>query len=204
MKKTPAWLVVVLAVCLIGGGGVSALAAAQAFPGFQLFGAKSETHTTQIINAVTREQQVVLLSLAIQGISTKEQGRTTFLGVEVPGTERAAFLEYRFKAKVGVDGKQVHIEQTGEKEYRVSIPRFVFIGHSDESFRVAAENNGVLSFASAPIDTTEMINTLLNDEAQRTYVTSNEELLRDQAKAFYTGIIAGIDPDITLEFRFQS
>lgn len=204
MKKTRAWLVVLLAVCLIGGGGVAALAAAQAFPGFQLFGAKSETRTDQIINAVTREQQVVLLSLAIQGITTKEQGPTTFLGVDVPGTERASFLEYRFKAKVGVDGKQVHIEQTGEKEYRVSIPRFVFIGHSDVNFRLAAEKNGVLSFASAPIDTTEMINTLLNDEAQRTYVTSNEELLRDQAKVFYTGIISGIDAGIALDFEFHS
>jgi len=204
MKKTRAWLVVLLAVCLIGGGGVAALAAAQAFPGFQLFGGKSETRTTQIINAVTREQQVVLLSLAIQGITTKEQGPTTFLGVEVPGTERAAFLEYRFKAKVGLDGKYVHIQQTGEKEYLVSIPRFIFIGHSDENFRVAAENNGMLSFASAPIETTEMINTLLNDEAQRTYVTSNEELLRDQAKVFYTGIISGIDAGIALDFEFQS
>ncbi len=205
MKKTRAWLVVLLAVCLVGGGGVAALAAVQAFPGIQLFGTtNSETRTTQIINAVTREQQVVLLSLAIQGITTKEQGRTTFLGVEVPGTERTAFLEYRFKAKVGVDGKEVHIKQIGEKEYLVSIPRFIFIGHSDEHFRVAAEHNGALSFASAPIDTTEMINVLLNDEAQQTYVTSNEELLRDQAKFFYAGIISGIDAGITLEFQFSS
>ena len=56
MKTARAWLVGLLAVCLVGGGAVAALGAAQAFPGFQLFGTSSETRTTQIINSVTREE----------------------------------------------------------------------------------------------------------------------------------------------------
>lgn len=204
MKTARAWLVGLLAVCLVGAGAAAAVGTAKLFPGFQLFGANSETRNTQIVTAVSREQQVVLLSLAIQGMVVKDQGRTKFLGIEVPGSERAAFLEYTFKAKVGIDGKDVHITPQGEKGYLVSVPGFTFIGHSDERFRVAAENNGVMSFASAPIDTVEMINNLLDDKAQRTYVDSNEELLRDQAKVFYTGIISGIDPTISLDFEFRS
>lgn len=204
MKMMRVGLAVVAAVVLVGAGAVAALGAAQAFPGIQLFGTNSETKNTQIITAVAREQQVVLLSLAIQGIVVKDQNRTKFLGVEVPGSERATFLEYGFKAKVGIDGEDVQIAQTGENEYLVTIPSFTFIGHSDEHFRVAAESNGALSFATPPIDTVEMINSLLNDEAQRTYVDSNDELLKDQAKVFYAGIISGIDPTISLTFEFAS
>lgn len=204
MKTARAWLVGLLAICLVGGGAVAALGAAQVFPGFQLFGASSETRTTQIINSVVREEQIVLLSLGIQGITEREQGRTRFLGVEVPGSERAAFLEYGFNAKVGIDGKDVRIEQTGDKEFVVYVPKFAFIGHSNEHFKLVAENNGALSWVTPEIDTVEMINNMLNDEAQLTYVDSNEETLKDQAKVFYTGIISGIDPTISLSFEFRS
>ena len=204
MKSARAWLVGLLAVGLVGGGAVAALAAVHSFPGFQLFGTSSETRTTQIINSVTREEQIVLLSLGIQGITVKEQGRSTFLGVEVPGSERAAYLEYGFNAKVGIDGKDVRITQAGDKQFVVSVPKFAFIGHSNEHFKVVAENNGVLSWVTQEIDTVEMINNLLNDEGQRKYVDSNEEILKDQAKAFYTGIISSIDPTISLNFEFRS
>jgi hypothetical protein len=202
MKAVRVGLVGLLALGLIGGGAAAALAVAQAFPGFGLFGVKSETRTTQIVNAVTREQQVALLSLGIQGITKKEQGRINILGVEVPGSERAVFMQYGFTAKVGIDGKSVRITPKGEKEYIVSVPKFLFIGHSDEHFELAVENNGVLSWTSPEIDKLEMINALLNDQAQLAYIEQNRETLKDQAKSFYSGIIASVDPTISLSFEF--
>lgn len=201
MKKLRGWLIGVLAIALIGVGAAAAVGATQFMP--NLFAAgKTEVHTSEIISAVTREEQVVLLSLAIQGISVKDQGPTKFMGVDVPGSERASFLEYSFKAKVGLDGRSVRIERAGEKGYVVTIPKFIFIGHSDEKFRVAAERNGALSFASAPIDSMAMVNTLLGDESQQGYIDSNVEVLKAQAQSFYTGIIAGIDPEASLRFEF--
>ncbi|HSK32341.1 MAG TPA: hypothetical protein VK903_02540, partial [Propionicimonas sp.] len=85
----------------------------------------------------------------------------------------------------------------------ISIPRFIFIGHSNESFQTVVETNGVLSFTTPEIDTAEVITNVLNDEAKSQYIASNNELLRDQAKAFYTGIINAIDPTITVEFEFS-
>ena len=102
----PAWLILLLSVCLVAAGALIGVVTVRALPGIEAFGTESESSNTQIVNAVTREQQVVLLSLGIQGIATKTR-TTTFLGVEVPGSERATFLQYAFRAKLGVDGKDV-------------------------------------------------------------------------------------------------
>ena len=201
-RRTPRWLVVVLAACLVAAGALVSVVAMRSLPGLTPFGTQSESSNTQIVKSVTREEQVVLLSLGIQGIATKNSN-ATFMGVQVPGTDRATFLQYSFNAKIGLDGKDVRITQTGDKEYVVAIPRFIFIGHSNEEFKVAAEGNGVLSWATPQIDTVEMINSILNDEAQAQYITSNKELLKDQATAFYTGIIAAVDPTVTVSVEFS-
>jgi hypothetical protein len=123
--------------------------------------------------------------------------------VTIPGSERASFLQYSFNAKLGVEGKDVQIAPKGEKGLLISIPRFIFIGHSNESFQTVVETNGVLSFTTPEIDTAEVITNVLNDGAKSKYIASNDEILRDQAKAFYTGIINAIDPTITVEFEFS-
>lgn len=201
-RRTPRWLVALLAVCLVTAGAAASVVAMRALPGMAILGMESGGSNTQIVNSVTREEQVVLLSLGIQGISTKN-ANATFMGQKVPGTERATFLQYSFNAKIGIDGKDVKIEQTGDKEYLVSIPRFIFLGHSNEAFRVAAEGNGVLSWATPEIDTVEMINNILNDEAQAQYITANQETLKEQATAFYAGIIAAVDPTVTVRVVFD-
>lgn len=48
-----------------------------------------------------------------------------------------------------------------------------------------------------------MINNILSDENKQKYITQNEAALKEQAKAFYSGIIAGVDPEITIEFEFE-
>jgi hypothetical protein len=93
--------------------------------------------------------------------------------------------------------------QTGESDLLVSIPGFIFIGHDNESFRSIVEDNGALSWATPEIDTVEMINKILNDDAQGQYIDSNREILEDQARAFYTGIVTSIDPTIAIRFEFR-
>ena len=185
--------VVVPAVALIVGVAL-ALGAMQFLPGLSAFRSTSESRNTQVINAIQREEQIVLLSLGIQGISERKEGRQ-FFGVDIPGANRAAFLQYNFKAKLGLEGADVQIEPVGENMYRIALPAFKFIGHDDVNFRMAAEENGVLSWITPEIDTVETINQILNDEAQTQYVEDHREVLEDQAMAFYSGIIRSVDPD---------
>lgn len=196
-RRTAPWLVV--AVLL---GALVTYGAMRALPDLALFDSDSEARHTQIVSSITRQEQVVLLSLGIQGIAEQTE-RGSFLGVDVPGSGRATFVQYGFNAKLGIDGGDVRIEQAGEGDLVISIPEFIFIGHDDESFRTVVEDNGVLSWVTPQIDAVEMIDDILDGDAQGQYVDANRETLEDQAEVFYRSVVAGIDPtiDVTFEFR---
>lgn len=163
--------------------------------------ATTESRDTSVITAVTTEEKVVLLTLGIQGLMT-ENTTSALLGVTIPGSDRSSFIQYSFNARIGIEGEDVTIEETGESEYLIGIPEFVFIGHDDETFDLVAEDNGVLSFVTPEIDSVEMINTILNDGAEDEYVEKNSEVLQEQAMAFYRGIVSSVDPDAVIAFEF--
>lgn len=200
MKKLLRSVAIVLVSLLAGGALLFGLQ--NAFPNLSPFQSTSASSNTQIINAIERKEQVVLLSLGIQGISERTAG-STFFGIDIPGTSRASFLQYNFNAKLGLEGKDVKVDRMGDHRYRLSVPAFIFIGHDNVSFKMAAESNGVLSWATAQINPVETINQILNDEAKSQYVTANQQILTDQAKAFYTGIIRSVDPAAEVTFDFS-
>jgi hypothetical protein len=193
--------VVTVLVTLVAGGALL-IGAQNVWPNLSPLQTTSASRDTQIVNAIERKEQVVLLSLSIQGISERTAG-SKFFGIDIPGSNRASFLQYNFNAKLGLEGKDVKIERTGESQYRMSMPAFTFIGHDNVSFKLAAENNGVLSWATPQIDPVETINQILNDDAKSQYVTANQQILTDQAKSFYTGIIRSVDPSAEVTFDFS-
>jgi hypothetical protein len=199
LKRALLWPLALVVLCF---ATVGAVVAVDRFTDFSILDDRSESRSTQVINAVTREEQVVLVSLGIQGID-EETVTSTFFGLDVPLSDRATFLQYNFDAKLGIEGGDVQIEETGVDEFLVSIPDFVFIGHDNETFRLVAEDNGVLSFVTPDNDSAEMITRILNDDTKDQYVESNAEILRDQAESFYSGIISAIDPAISLQFEFS-
>ena len=166
-------------------------------------GIKSESHDSQVIQAIERTQEVSLLRLGIQGIKEKDQSAEIF-GKSIPGTGRKVFLQYNFDAKLGVNGAQVKVTKTGENAYLISVPEFIFIGYDEPTFKVAVEDGDVLSWATADIDKVAMVNEILNDDARKTYLTSNEDLLQDQTKTFYDSLITSIDPALVTTFEFSS
>ncbi|MBO3095307.1 hypothetical protein [Cellulomonas dongxiuzhuiae] len=195
--RTAAW--VVGAACV---GALLAYGVMRAFPDLSLFDVGSQDRDAEIVSSITREEQVVLLSLGIQGIA--EQSETgSFLGMDVPGTGRSSFVQYGFNAKLGIEGSDVRIDRAGEDELVISVPEFIFIGHDDESFRTVVEDNGVLSWVTPQIDTVEMINNVLDEGGQDQYIDENREILEDQARAFYTAIVTSIDPTVALRFEFR-
>lgn len=168
----------------------------------QFFGSSSETRDSQVITAIKREEQVVLLSLGVQGLHNKDSNSELW-GVDIPWSDRTSTLEYSFTAKLGIEGGEVAIEPDGEDAYRITIPAFIFIGHQNENFRVAVDDHGVLSWITPEFDTADLITEILNDDAKDQYIADNEQQLKDQAEVFYRGIVTGIDPDITLTFEFK-
>ncbi|MBP8918957.1 MAG: hypothetical protein KBG85_04555 [Micropruina sp.] len=200
-KRLRTWLIILLAVGLFGAGVVAAVGVSRVLPNLPYFGTDSSSRNTQIVHAVTRTEQVSLMSLGIQGISSKNQ-KSTFQGIDIPGSERASFIQYSFSAKLGIEGKSVKIAQVAASEYLVSVPKFVFIGHSDVDFRLVIESSGVVSWVTPKIDTVEMVNAILNDGSKDQYIIANSEILKDQAKSFYGRIVSSIDPSISLKFEF--
>ncbi len=154
-----------------------------------------------MVQAVTRVQEVALLSLHIEGVA-RHESNGEILGVAVPASEKTTLIQYKFDAKLGIDGSQVKIEPTGPESFRVTIPQFIGIGFDDPEFEEPLESNNPLSWLAAPAVQTRMMNNVLSDENKQKYVTQNEEALKDQAKAFYPGIIASVDPEVTLDFEF--
>lgn len=162
----------------------------------------SASHQSEAITALERQEQIVLLSTSTQGLMEGKK-YTNLFGRKLPGSSRTQFLQYSYRAKLGIEGSEVDIEQVGENRYLVSVPSFVFIGYEDPHVETVVEQWGALSFATAQIDTTESINRILDPEMKTGHIEDNLEILQDQTRVFSTGIIHGIDGDIELDFEFK-
>lgn len=195
------WLILGTVILLLAVGVALALGASKIFPGLLPFTSVSESHDSQVIQSVTRTEQIALVSLGIQGIS-QQKGASKFYGVTVPGSERRTMLQYGFEAKLGVDGKDVTIKSAGEGAYVITVPRFIFIGHDNEKFETVIDENGALSWTTPEIDTAKMISGILSDSGKQEYIAKNEDLLKDQTKAFYGNIVRAIDPKAEVTFDF--
>ncbi|MET3809409.1 hypothetical protein [Arthrobacter sp. UYEF3] len=195
----PLLLITVLVVAGTGAafafGGLNALAISS------LFTSSSNERDSQVVQAVTRVQEVALLSLHIEGV-TRHESNGEILGVAIPASEKTTLIQYKFDAKLGVDGSQVKIEPIGPKSFRVTIPQFIGIGFDNPVFEDPLESNNALSWLTPPAVQTRMINNILSDENKQKYITQNAVALKEQAKVFYSGIIASVDPEITIDFEF--
>lgn len=113
-------------------------------------------------------------------------------------------LTYAFDAKLGIEGKDVSIVESGTNEYTVTIPEFIFIGHENLTYGVLNEENGLLSWVTPEIEENEMMELVLGADAQRTYIEQQKDILQEQSIEFYSGIVKSIDPDIKLKFEYAN
>lgn len=188
----------VLVVALLGGGF---LLGSSNFLGSPVQ-TVTETDSSEVIHAVERREEIVLVSTATQGLHTTENAAKLFKW-GIPGSQKVNILQYQFTAKLGIDGKDVHIEEVAPDHFKLTIPPFKFLGFSDPEFKTVHEHGKVLSFVTADIYVAEGINEVLNEEKREEHILMNLELLKDQAENFYAGIIHAVDPDATVEFEFQ-
>lgn len=157
--------------------------------------------TREVIMAVERREEIVLLSTATEGLHTVQSEGRIFKW-PLPRSVRTNILQYSFNAKLGIDGRDVSIREISEDQFRVTIPEFKTIGFSEPTFKTVHRSDGVLSFVTEDIDTAEAISEILNDDSRQVHIDSNRDLLQDQARLFYTDLIRAIDEDVTLQFEF--
>ena len=194
-------LLLVSFLVLLGMGATFAFGGLNALALGSLFSSSSNERDSQVVQSVTRIQEVSLLSLHIEGVERLESNRE-ILGVAIPASEKTTLIQYKFDAKIGIDGSQVKIEPTGPESFRVTIPEFIGIGFDDPVFEDALESNNALSWLAPEAVQTRMINNILSDENKQEYIRQNEAELKEQAEAFYSAIIASVDPEITVAFEF--
>ncbi len=194
--KTPFWAKALVALVLIAVIGTGAFFAGK------YFGADEE-RTVQVVRSVEVEEQVILLTAGLaDDIPLEREALSIFDLFDLPGSERATDLRVDFDGKFGIEGGDVQIEQRGENAYLIRIPEFQYLGYDNPEFTVASERNGVLSWTTEEIDTLEAAEYALSDAAAQQHIDGFRPLLEQQAKQFYTRIVSGIDPEITLEFEF--
>lgn len=204
-RKTPLWarLLLILFVLLLIG--------AAAFGGMILgkFLGASEERDVQVIRAIGREEQIILVTAGIgdikqessDGLEVAIPGLEAF-AFEVPGTERSILVRYDFDAKIGIEGKDVTIKHLGGKSYRISIPEFIYLGNDDPDISIASETNGILSWTTPEIDKLALAEEVLSEKMVTKTIEGSRPVLEEQAQIFYTNIITAIDPEVTLEFTY--
>lgn len=193
------WLTALLIVLVVGVLGGGYLGSHTLNP--IKWGIWSSSTDVEAVQSIQFTEDVSLLSMHIQGLKDVESG--AHIGTwTVPGTQETTYLKYSFDGKLGFDGKKATITKTGEKSYKIDVPTFEFQGHENEKFETSESHDGVLSFVTPDADHDELVNSVLDKSTESQYVEQNEELLEQQAKTFYTNIVHGIDPDITLTFTF--
>ncbi|MBN9613353.1 MAG: hypothetical protein J0H64_07840, partial [Actinobacteria bacterium] len=146
-------------------------------PALSPFGSTTESSNTQVIKAINKEEQVVLVSLGIQALYT-HKAKGQILGADVPMSERILYIPYNFKAKLGVEGREVKIEKTGENAYLITAPKFIFIGHDEIKFDDPITTGEAFSFTAPELKDLEAANKILDPKGQQGFITSNETLLR--------------------------
>lgn len=200
--KVRLWPLVVVPILLVGAvAGMGLSGALKSLPLQGLFGGIS-TQSSEVVKYVLPKQEVALASLRIEGLQRADSDGN-LMGIPIPAGDRTKFIQYSFDAKIGIDGSAVTISDDGEHAYTLTIPAFIFIGHSNEHFEDPIESNGILSWLSAEIDETDMVNTILSDDKKAKYVANSLQVLKDQTEAFYGSIIRSVDAEADLRFQFS-
>lgn len=199
--KVRLWPLIIVPVLIVAAATVAVLSGAfnpALVAG--IFGGLN-THTSEVIKYQLPQQEVALTTLRIEGIERADL-EGNLLGVPVSASNRTKHIQYGFNAKLGIDGSQVDIVATGAHAYTVTVPEFIFIGHSEEHFEDPIEENGILSLITPQISETEMINRILSVERKNEWVASSLELLTSQSEEFYGAIIKSVDPNAIITFEF--
>lgn len=202
-RPVPLWshLATVGVVVLVLGGLAVGVAAGLLTPPWlaSALGSQSVVRNEQVVTFITKEEQTVLLTLGVEGVSDAK-GIPPAVLRDFPLVQKVRLVQYSMKAKLGVDA--VTIDATGDHEFVVKVPPFIWIGEADRKIERVISDDGVLSAFTEQKTESEQLNGIVDDDLKTKYLENNAEALRNQAEFHFTKLARSIDPDAELTFEF--
>lgn len=189
-------------VVLVGGALVAGIAAGLLAPSWlaSALGPRTPVRNEQVVSSIQKEEQSVLLTLGVQGIS-EAKGIPPAMFKDFPLLHKARLMQYSMKAKLGVDA--VTIDATGDHTFVVTVPEFIWIGQDDLNIDRVFSDDGVLSAFTEQKSEVDQLNGIVDDALKQKHLEGNDQALRDQAEFYFTKLARSIDPDAELTFEFE-
>jgi len=158
---------------------------------------KSEVKSSINIESIEKVNEVVFLNAGVNEIIT-ETKTTQVFGFDVPFTRKTALVILNYTAKFGIKSS-VKVEQIGEKEYKVIVPKFEVIGvelSKDNPYNLYDNHGELLS------GTTEDVDNQLSSDKQAEYLDKFKSEIKESAINYYKTLFSSMDSEakVTVEF----
>lgn len=124
-------------------------------------GSHSVVKNEHVVTSIEKKEQTVLLALGVQGIS-EAKGIPPAVLRDIPLLEKARYMQYGMTAKLGVDA--VDVKSTGDHEFLVTVPPFIWIGEEGMQVERVIGNDGVLSAFTTQKTESEQFNAIIDAE----------------------------------------
>ena len=164
---------------------------------------KSEVKTSINIESIEKVNEVVFLNAGVNEIIT-ETKTTQVFGFDVPFSRKTALVILNYTAKFGIKSS-VKVEQIGEKEYKVTVPKFEVIGvelSKDNPYNLYDNHGELLSGTTEDVDTGKLVSNQLSSDKQAEYLDKFKSEIKESATKYYKTIFASMDSEakVTVEF----
>lgn len=164
---------------------------------------KSEVKSSINIESIEKVNEVVFLNAGINEIIS-ETKTTQVFGFDVPFSKKAALVILNYKAKFGIKSS-VKVEQIGEKEYKVIVPKFEVIGvelSKDNPYDLYDSHGELLSGTTEDIDTGKLVANQLSSDKQAEYLDKFKSEIKESAINYYKTIFSSMDSEVKVTIEF--
>ena len=164
---------------------------------------KSEVKSSINIESIEKVNEVVFLNAGINEIITKTNTTQVF-GLDVPFSKKTALVILSYNAKFGIKSS-VKVEQIGEKEYKVIVPKFEVIGvelSKDNPYNLYDNHGELLSGTTEDVDTGKLVTNQLSSDKQAEYLDKFKSEIKESATNYYKTLFASMDSEVKVTIEF--
>ena len=164
---------------------------------------KSEVKSSINIESIEKVNEVVFLNAGINEIITKTNTTQVF-GHDVPFSKKTALVILNYNAKFGIKSS-VKVEQIGEKEYKVIVPKLEVIGvelSKDDPYDLYDSHGELLSGTTEDVDTGKLVTNQLSSDKQAEYLDKFKSEIKESAINYYKTIFSSMDSEVKVTIEF--
>ena len=165
---------------------------------------KSEVKSSINIESIEKVNEVVFLNAGVNEIIT-ESKTTQVFGFDVPFSKKTALVILNYTAKFGIKSS-VKVEQIGEKEYKIIVPKFEVIGvelSKDNPYNLYDNHGELLSGTTEDVDTGKLVTNQLSSDKQAEYLDKFKSEIKESATNYYKTIFASMDSAVKITVEFS-